>query len=99
MQLLNNETTLFIHRNILASAKGKEALQDYFRENPFIPNRFIFKAITGDGKLVTKEAPLAQQRCSLDECSFGHFVSQDVMDGYVYASYESFLRIVGHPSI
>ena len=99
MQLSNNETTLFIHRDILASAKGNEALQDYFHENPVIPNRFIFKAITEDGKLVTDEAPLAQQRCCLDECSFGHSVSQNAMDGYFFGSLQSFMRLIGPPCV
>lgn len=99
MQLSNNETRLLIHRDILASAKGKEALQDYFHDNPNIPNHTIFKSITESGELVTQDAPLAQQTCTLTECSFGHFISQSAMDGYMYASLRSFIQLVGYPSI
>ena len=99
MNLSNKTTKLFIHRDLLASANGREKLQDFLHENQNLLNHTIIKGITSDGMLDTVEPTLAQQSCSLSETSFQHFVAQKAVDDYVYASYESFVRLVGHPSI
>ncbi len=95
MNLSNKTTKLFIHRDLLAFVKGREQLQDYFHGHPSIPNHTIFKGIREDGSLDIVGPTFANQNCTLTETSFGHSVAQNAIDDYVYASYETFLILVG----
>ncbi len=99
MILSNSETLIFVHRDLLTSAKGKEALQDFFHKSPILYKNSIFKGVTEDGKLDIKKPTLAMRNGTFPEDSFAYIVAQATIDGYVYASLQSFIRLVGHPSV
>lgn len=93
MALQNNIKKLFIHNSLLILECGVEKLREFLL-TPEIMNHTVISGINEDA-LVIQLPSLARQRYTLTDTAFQYYVEQKVTDGYVYASIESFKKLVG----
>lgn len=98
MALANNETFIFVNRNVLQTPEGLEKLRS-FLEAGNIKKNTIVRGYEDDG-IVSVPPTQIQQRITLADdiqarnLAFHYFVQQKIMDGYIYVSVESLQQIV-----
>ncbi|MBO5479335.1 MAG: hypothetical protein J6A04_06600 [Clostridia bacterium] len=93
MALQDNEKKLFIICTLFQSECGVEKLREFLKKDEFL-NHSIIRGISGE-ELVISDPTYAQQHFSLTDTAFQYFVEQKATDGYLYASVESFKKLVG----
>lgn len=94
MALLEQETKMFVHRDLLVSKTGVDLLRGLFSSEGEIENHCIIKGIT-EGNLDIIHPTPAQKSLPLTDTAFQYFVQQKAVDGFIYASAESFKVVLG----
>lgn len=93
MESLDKTAKIFIHHDVLSSEMGRSKLRHFFIYADEIPNSLIIKAVEKSELNIINPTP-AQQECSLADNHFQYFVAQKVVDGYLYGTADSFMRMV-----
>ena len=98
MTLANNETFIFVNRNVLQTPEGLEKLRSFLEAGNILKNTIVH-GYEDDG-IVSVPLTRMQQKITLADdieaknLAFHYFVQQQIMDGYIYVSVESLLQIV-----
>lgn len=94
MALSKQKVKLFVYHELLVSELGTELLREFFSAGKVIENNCIIRGID-DGKLDIIPPTPAQKKLPTTDTAFQYFVQQKIVDGFIYASSESFKRILG----
>lgn len=98
MTLANNETFIFVNRNVLKTSEGLEKLRGFLEAGNILKNTIV-RGYEDDG-IVSVPPTRRQQKITLADdiqaknLTFHYFVQQKIMDGYIYISVESLQQIV-----
>lgn len=97
MALANNETFIFVNRNVLQTPEGLEKLRSFLETGNILKNTIV-RGYEDDG-IVSVLPTQTQQKITLADdiqaknLAFHYFVQQKIMDGYIYVSVESLQQI------